>query len=312
MVHRSIAVIVLTYNQESYIGQCLDSILFQKLDSDFTIYVHDDASNDSTRKVVDDYASRYPGKVVPIYSDFNKLSNRKSPILDMVRFVNEEFIAFCNGDDYWTDPAKLDLQINVFLNDSKVGLVHTAFRLLNADKEDSKPTSEPVNTRDTRSKLSSAHDFVTGCQAKESTVMFRKSKVNFDFLQGADHLRAADWMLFFSISLKSEIRFLERETAVHRISERGVWNGASLEHRERMKDEVRWYAASNCPDEKLRNEFRLRVCKDFFLANLKKNIFLRTFLKFSEPIRHPRRVASNLHKNLYRQQFGQNDFSRNA
>jgi glycosyltransferase involved in cell wall biosynthesis len=300
---RSIAVVVTTYNQESYIGQCIDSILSQKSDADFTVYVHDDASDDGTRSIIENYAYRFPEKIVLIQSEFNKLSNRKSPILDMVRLVDEEFIAFCSGDDYWTDPRKLDLQINVFLNDSKVGLVHTAFRLLNSENEGSEPLSEPLHTRNARSKLSSARDFVTGCQAKESTVMIRKSKVNFDFLKGADHLRASDWILYLSVSLKSEIRFLEQETAVHRFSARGVWNGALLEHRERMKNEIRWYAASNCPDDQLRHEFRLRVCKDFLLANLKKNFFLRNLLKISEPIRHPLRMISNLRKTLHESQF---------
>lgn len=290
MTLADIAVIVTTYNQEEFIGQCIDSVLSQETSAKFTIYVHDDCSNDGTQHVIEDYAQRYPGKVVPVLSKINKLSNRKSPILDMVRFVEEEYISFCNGDDYWTDPNKLEYQLEILLANPRAGLVHTAFKILNEDEEDAKPHSEPIHLRVERSKLKNAYDFIIGCQAKESSVMLRKSKVDFEFLKGADHLRASDWILYLSIALKAEIIFIDKEMLVHRYTEQGVWNGARLEHRIQMKDEVRWYVASNCPEIELKQMFRDRVVEDFIITKIKKNMILRFLLKFTEPLRHPLRI----------------------
>jgi len=212
----------------------------------------------------------------------------------MVRFVEEEFVAFCSGDDYWTDPNKLEHQLAIFLSDPHAGLVHTAFRVLNTEVQDATPQSEPLHSRVARSMLKDAHDFVVGCQAKESSVMIRRSKIDFEFLKGADHLKASDWILYLSVSLNGNIIFLDRETLVHRHSERGVWNGARLEDREQMKDEVRWYAASNCPDDKLRQKFRKRVSKDYILRSIKRNTLLRLLLQTTAPLRHPIRITKRI------------------
>ena len=302
MSRPDIAVIVTTYNQKRFIAQCMESVLAQRTSAQLTVYVHDDCSRDGTTSVIEEYAKKYPGKVIPVLSNSNKLSNRKSPILDMVRFVQEEYIAFCNGDDYWTDPNKLEYQLELFLSNSRLGLVHTAFQILDEGFEGAKPQSEPKHLRVARSRLNNANDFIIGCQAKESSVMLRKSKVDFDFLKGADHLRASDWILYLSISLTAEIAYIDKETLVHRYTKEGVWNGARLEHQKQMKDEVRWYAASNCPERKLREKFQHRVVQDFLLAQMKKNLILRFMLKVSEPIRHPRRIIKKLTLRLHKVQ----------
>jgi glycosyltransferase involved in cell wall biosynthesis len=299
MARADIAVIVTTYNQKKFIGQCISSVLAQKTSAKFTVYVHDDCSSDGTQSVIDEYARRFPGKVIPVLSNINKLSNRKSPILDMVRLVEEEYIAFCNGDDYWTDPNKLEYQLEKLLGNSRAGIVHTAFMILNEELVDAKPEREPINLRVARSKVKNAYDFVIGCQVKESSVMIRKSKVDFVFLLGANHLRASDWILYLSISLKSEIIFIDKEMLVHRYTEQGVWNGARLEHREHMKDEVRWYAASNCPDIELRQLFRDRVTQDFLLTKIKKKGILRLLLRITEPLRHPIRIIKKSVREFY-------------
>ena len=294
MSNAEIAVIVTTFNQRNFIGQCIESVLQQRTSSKFTIYVHDDCSNDGTQIVIEEYAKKFPGKVIPVLSQFNKLSNRRSPILDMVRFVEEEYIAFCNGDDYWIDTNKLESQLEILLVNSRAGLVHSAFRILNEEIEDAKPESEPVDLRIARSKVVNAEDFIVGCQVKESSVMIRKSRVDFQFLSGADHLKASDWILYLSITLNSEVIFIDKEMLVHRYTEKGVWNGARLEHRVQMKDEVRWYAASNCPDFELRHKFRERVTRDFLLKKTKSNNVLRLLLKITEPLRHPLRIVTRI------------------
>jgi glycosyltransferase involved in cell wall biosynthesis len=294
MKRPDIAVVVTTYNQEMYIGQCIEGILAQETTAKVTIYVHDDYSSDGTISVIENFASKYHGKIVPVLSNFNKLSNRKSPILDMVRQIEEEFIAFCNGDDYWIDPNKLEHQLELLVKEPDAGMVHTAFKVLNEASQFSTPQSEAPHLRVARSRLKNAHDFVIGCQAKESSVMIRRSKIDFEFLKGADHLRASDWVLYLSISLSGRILFLNEETLVHRYTKKGVWNAAEFEFREQMKDEVRWYAASNCPDDVLKQEFRKRVTQDFILSNIKKNSFLRLLLKITAPARHPVRSSKRL------------------
>ena len=291
MSRNDIAVIVTTYNQVRLIGQCIESALAQETIANITIYVHDDYSNDGTQDVIKYYEQKHPGKVIPVLSNFNKLSNRRSPILDMVRYVDEDFIAFLNGDDYWIDKTKLEKQQKLMLENVNVGLVHTAFQTLNLEDTNAIPESESPSSRMKRSRFGSSEDFLIGVQAKESSVMIRKSKIDHEFIEGSDHLVATDWILYLSIALKWDILFLDQETLVHRISKHGVWNGAQRKLQETMKSEVRWFAASKCPNLELRRKFRKKVTSDFFLNQIEQQRFLYFLLKSTRPLRHPIRQA---------------------
>ena len=106
-----ISIICNTYNQEKYIAQALDSFLMQKIDVPFEVLVHDDASTDSTPDIVREYEAKYPEIIKPIYQTENQYCKRQSITakFQMSR-AKGKYIAFCEGDDYWSDPDKLRLQ----------------------------------------------------------------------------------------------------------------------------------------------------------------------------------------------------------
>ena len=104
----------LTYNHVKYIRQCLDGFLMQQTDFRFEAIVHDDASTDGTADVVREYAEKYPDIVKPILEKENVYSKHIPGLITKV--VNErcqgKYIAMCEGDDYWTDPLKLQKQVD--------------------------------------------------------------------------------------------------------------------------------------------------------------------------------------------------------
>ncbi len=101
----------IAYNHEKYIGQCLDSFLMQITTFPFEIIVHDDASTDRTAQIIHEYETKYPHIVKPIYEQENQYSKHDG---SMSRKINSactgRYIAICEGDDYWTDPYKLQIQ----------------------------------------------------------------------------------------------------------------------------------------------------------------------------------------------------------
>lgn len=103
----------ITYNQEKYIAQALDSILVQQTDFRFEILVHDDASTDGTASVIRDYAERYPELIKPMFQTENQHSKgiRVGTVFNLSR-AKGKYIAYCEGDDYWTDPSKLQKQVD--------------------------------------------------------------------------------------------------------------------------------------------------------------------------------------------------------
>lgn len=103
----------ITYNHEPYIRQCLEGFIMQKTNFRFEAVVHDDASTDGTANIIREYAEKYPDIIKTIYETENQYSKHDgslSRIMD--EHTHGKYIAFCEGDDYWTDPLKLQKQVD--------------------------------------------------------------------------------------------------------------------------------------------------------------------------------------------------------
>ena len=103
------------YNHEPFLRQCLDGFVMQKTTFPFEAIVHDDASTDGSAAIIREYAEKYPDIIKPIYETENQYSKGDGS-LDRVMAAaihpNAKYIALCEGDDYWTDPHKLQLQVD--------------------------------------------------------------------------------------------------------------------------------------------------------------------------------------------------------
>lgn len=103
-----LSVAVITYNQEQYIAQTLDSILSQKHEYPYEIIVGEDCSPDGTRKIVEDYASRYPDIIKPLYNEPNMGLIKN--YFNVLAHCSGKYVMECAGDDYWL-PGKVQKQI---------------------------------------------------------------------------------------------------------------------------------------------------------------------------------------------------------
>ena len=106
-----VSVLCLVYNQEKSIRKCLDRIIGQKTTFSYEILVYDDVSSDGSREIIDEYERKYPDIIRLVYPKENQMQ-KKANFEDEILFplVRGRYIAFCEGDDYWTDPYKLQKQ----------------------------------------------------------------------------------------------------------------------------------------------------------------------------------------------------------
>ncbi|SEL73523.1 Glycosyl transferase family 2 [Butyrivibrio sp. ob235] len=111
-----VSVVVATYNQEKYIGHTLESIVSQKTDFSYEVLVGDDCSTDGTTKIVETYAEKYPGIVIPYIRKKNLGMYANLP--ELMTHAKGEYIALIEGDDYWIDEKKLQKQVD-FLDANK-------------------------------------------------------------------------------------------------------------------------------------------------------------------------------------------------
>lgn len=108
-----VSVCCLTYNHENYIRECLDSFIMQKTNFAFEVLIHDDASTDKTADIIREYEVKYPNIIKPIYQTENQYSKGVKPTFEFnFPRAQGKYIAMCEGDDYWTDPLKLQKQID--------------------------------------------------------------------------------------------------------------------------------------------------------------------------------------------------------
>ncbi|MBR3655222.1 MAG: glycosyltransferase [Elusimicrobia bacterium] len=109
-----VSVLCVAYNQEKYIRQTLESFVMQKTNFPFEVLINDDASTDKTPEIIKEFADKYPNIIKPIYQKENQYSKGVSIHNDFLfPIAAGKYLAFCEGDDFWTDENKLQLQYDI-------------------------------------------------------------------------------------------------------------------------------------------------------------------------------------------------------
>lgn len=106
-----VSIICLTYNHEDYLAQCLDALLAQETRYPFEIIIHDDASTDGTPAIAEEYIKAHPGIIRGILQHENQLSQGQYPLYLACDIAKGTYIACCDGDDFWLDSRKLEIQV---------------------------------------------------------------------------------------------------------------------------------------------------------------------------------------------------------
>ncbi len=127
-----VSICCLSYNHEAYIRECLIGFMMQKTSFQIEILIHDDASTDKTANIIKEYAAAYPEIIKPIYQKENQYSRRKS-VSATYQFPRAlgKYIAFCEGDDYWTDPYKLQKQVDFLEKNTDYAMISGGIELIN-------------------------------------------------------------------------------------------------------------------------------------------------------------------------------------
>lgn len=139
--HPVVSVLVQTYQHEFFIKDCLEAILSQETNFDFEILVGEDDSRDKTREICKELAREYPDKIrLFLHHRENQKKILGNPTSNFNAFYNfysarGEYYAFCEGDDIWTDPTKLQIQIDFLRANPEYVLAYHSFITINSEGE---------------------------------------------------------------------------------------------------------------------------------------------------------------------------------
>ena len=220
-----VSVCVVTYNHKHFIEQCIDGILNQKTNFPFELIIGEDDSKDGTRELCINYAEKYPDKIrLFLRNEKDKIwiSGSKTGrfnFIENLKAAKGKYIALCEGDDYWTDPLKLQRQVD-FLetnNDYKL-CFHRSYLLKGNDKEVFKIPDDQNTFK--ISDLIDKNNFIATC-----SVVFRKPD-DFQIPDWFYTLPFADLALYYLIVKEGDMYCLPEFMSVYRIHEGGLWSGS--------------------------------------------------------------------------------------
>jgi len=204
-----------SYNHEKYIKQCFDGFLMQKTNFNFEILVHDDASTDNTAAIIKEYENKYPDLFKCIYQTENQYSQGIRGIMSRFNFPRAQgkYIALCEGDDYWTDPLKLQKQVDFLEKNRDYGLVHAQMNKL----FDATNNITPINKD--RSKTSFVELLKENPIVTLTTVMRKDLLLRYieEVQPQTKNWIAGDTPMWLWFSLHSKIYFLDEIMATYRV-----------------------------------------------------------------------------------------------
>ncbi len=200
-----IAVCIATYNHEAFIAQAVESVLAQVCDEPLRIYIGDDASTDGTAAICERYAQQ---DACIVYIRRKKNLGLTSNTLDLYRRILAdgcEYIAMLDGDDYWMDPHKLQLQLYYLRSHPEVGFVHTNGQTL---------SGKDTWTFGQRQGLYG----INSVGFANCTVLFRTNLLNEPLLKDIEqqHFLWLDYPLYGVFYQQTKWAFLPQKTAVWR------------------------------------------------------------------------------------------------
>lgn len=232
-----VSVALVTYNHGPYIARALDSIMEQRCDFDFEVVVGDDCSTDATRAIVEIYMRRYPGQVRLLHRETNLGSQRN--VAETLKACEGEYIAYLDGDDYWTHPKKLQRQYNALFDNPEAPLVFHSSRML---YDHCKPglLAPPKKGKATRFGVNEIlkKNFIAA-----QSVMVRAEAAEWIPEWLFDHPDIPwDWPFFIECAKRGDLLYIDESMCAYRIHPQGLWSGQTAEVRLRavreMLDEV--------------------------------------------------------------------------
>ncbi len=211
-----VSVCVLTYNQEDYIRQTIESVLLQKCNFQFEIIIGEDCSTDDTRRICLEYKSQYPDTISLFFPKENIGVTKNS--FEVLSRCLGRYIAFCEGDDYWTDPYKLQRQVDFMEKNPDYSLVYHKVNEFWEELNTIQP--ETINTSNEELTYSIL-DLAKNNFIHTPSVLIRSNGLNFTKLKQLS--KVSDYYLWMLCAQKGKIKYFPEIMAVYRVSINSTW-----------------------------------------------------------------------------------------
>lgn len=211
----------LTYNQKDFIRDALNGFVMQQTNFPIEVVVHDDASTDGTTDIILEYAEHYPDIIKPMVEKKNQW--QKGGLKHIISIMNEQhrrgkYIAFCEGDDYWTDPNKLQRQVDFLENNPEYSMCFHS-----AKKKYETNAHAWIDCENIKDKDYDATDVFVNWTVPTASVLCRKDAMDFYAnLKHPELIQNYDIFIILSCAMMGKIRGMHEQMSVYRIQGEGL------------------------------------------------------------------------------------------
>lgn len=213
-----VSVCVPTYNHAAYIAQMLDGALAQQTTFPYEIVIGDDGSTDGAPDIIRYYTKKYPDKIRAYLHAQNlgpgkprEFAGRNNVLL-LLKACRGEYVALCEGDDYWVDPQKLQKQADFLDAHPDFAICHHNVRVVYEDGSPEHSFNEPFQkSTSTMDDLLSGRWFMA-----TASLMYRNYFLTEDFADWHAQAAAGDWALVLQLAARGDIRYLPDSMGVYR------------------------------------------------------------------------------------------------
>lgn len=259
-----------TYNHEKYIEDAIESFLMQKTDFKFEVLIHDDASTDRTAEIIREYEKQHPNLIKPIYQTVNQKSKGQSIGELNLKRAKGKYIAICEGDDYWTDPYKLQKQVDYMEKNPECSLIVHGGYVVNASDKHVISKNRPYKGN----KIFHTEEIIEGDGGLflTNSMLYPRKYINNrpDFYNKAP---VGDYPLAIYLSLLGTVNYIDEFMSAYRTGVSNSWTERNtstinkrIEHYKRiavMLDEINQYTNGKYENAinrtKNKNQFNLLI-----------------------------------------------------
>lgn len=251
-----VAIHCLVYNHEPYLRDCFEGFVMQKTNFRFVAIVHEDCSMDNSAEIIREYAEKYPDIIKPIYETENQYSKHDGSLGRIMNAAIDatgaKYIAMCEGDDYWTDPYKLQKQVDILEADESLMLCCTACSVVDSHSTILASVHPEMVVKGNKEGRYNLRDFFCDQhQYPTLSVVYRNTHTE-EVRAKHRHTENAflgDWTLWICLLIYGDMYYLNEVTCAYRVNPTSVTHTVSRVARAKASREICHKVADVLPDE---------------------------------------------------------------
>ena len=251
-----VAIHCLVYNHELYLRDCLNGFVMQKTNFRFVAIVHDDCSMDKSADIIREYAEKYPDIILPICETENQYSKHDGSLGKVMSIAliatGAKYVAMCEGDDYWTDPYKLQKQVDILEADETLMACCTNCSVVDNHSQTIHPVRPEPVVKDNKEGRYTLRDFFRdNHQYPTASVVFRYTHIEEVRAKHAHTENAflGDWTKWICLLIYGDMYFLNEVTCAYRINPTSVTHTVNRVARAKASRDICRKVADILPEE---------------------------------------------------------------